>query len=224
MSCSVVKNMNNQEHMTSYLQQYGFQIEWIGPKSWVALYPKYRPSTFDEFETIWNLHPKEHATVKMFGKTVPIPRYQQSYGRDYAFSGNIAKSIQEPAYVADMRLNINILFADKYCFNGSLCNWYEPEHYIGPHSDDTRQLTPNSPIVSISWGCSRKFSLKKKNKTNDELQDISLILEDGDLLIMGGECQSTHKHEILKSKKIINEEKQKNRINFTFRCFKNKFN
>ena len=41
-------------------------------------------------------------------------------------------------------------------FNGVLVNWYENGlHYIGPHSDDERQLAPGAPILSLSLGATR---------------------------------------------------------------------
>jgi alkylated DNA repair dioxygenase AlkB len=73
----------------------------------------------------------------------------------------------------------------------------------------------NSPIASISWGFPRTFKLTPKN-TSDA--SMTLKLGDGDLVIMGGKCQQTHKHEILKIKKG-DLSTAGNRINFTFRCF-----
>ena len=43
-------------------------------------------------------------------------------------------------------------------------------------------------------------------------------LGDGDLLVMGGESQSTHKHELLRPGRAP-EEKTGRRINLTFRVF-----
>ena len=47
--------------------------------------------------------------------------------------------------------------------NQSLVNWYESNGSIGKHSDDTRQLKPNSEIFSFSFGpAKRTFILEPK--------------------------------------------------------------
>jgi alkylated DNA repair dioxygenase AlkB len=46
-------------------------------------------------------------------------------------------------------------------------NWYDGAlgHYIGPHSDDTRDLVPGVPIVIVSLGESRVFRLRPRGGT-----------------------------------------------------------
>jgi alkylated DNA repair dioxygenase AlkB len=187
----------------------------------------------------------------MFGKEIPVPRYQQSYGRSYVFSGVVSESIEETEYIREMRHALNqILKGNTHRplqvtpshmvedqpielsptpypneFNMCFCNWYEPHHYIGAHADDEKQLHRYAPIASISWGSTRTFVLtavvKRQDgaseKHNKVVQRREFELEDGDCLIMGGTCQQTHKHEVLKLKK---NQIRGNRINFTFRCFR----
>ena len=50
------------------------------------------------------------------------------------------------------------------------------KHYIGPHSDDTRQLSSNSTIASISLGASRKFILTPKKGLEGKSLKINLII------------------------------------------------
>lgn len=33
--------------------------------------------------------------------------------------------------------------------NGVLLNWYDPDDYIGPHSDDEKDLVKGHPIIYI---------------------------------------------------------------------------
>ena len=110
-------------------------------------------------------------------------------------------------------LKLSIKEIDKSTeYNSGLINWYQPEHYIGQHADDESNCVKNSNIASVSWGCTRRFRLTSKTH-----HSITLDLKDGDLVIMGGTCQKTHKHEIMKLRK---KDIHKNRINFTFRSFK----
>jgi len=88
-------------------------------------------------------------------------------------------------------------------YNACLMNWYKPDHSIGLHADDERSLRPDMPIISLSWGGPRRFLLRPK--PNVQLRDGSkmkeILLQDGDLLVMGGKCQSEFKHEIPRVRK-----------------------
>ncbi|CAJ1965660.1 unnamed protein product [Cylindrotheca closterium] len=99
-------------------------------------------------------------------------------------------------------------------YNACLQNWYQPDHSIGLHSDDESNLYANYPIFSISWGGTRRFLLRPKevktsakNGTNKQkrvtpaAEPVEIWLKDGDLLIMGGACQKTHKHEVPRPRK-----------------------
>ena len=88
-------------------------------------------------------------------------------------------------------------------------------HYIGPHSDDETQLAPGAPIFSVSWGATRRFRLLPRRKTMPNMAvKLDLEVADGDLVVMGGDCQKTHKHEVPKTKQLVGR-----RINATFRTF-----
>merc|ERR1719322_2362284 len=65
--------------------------------------------------------------------------------------------------------------------NGGLVNFYaDGGEYIGPHSDDQRQLRRGSPIVSVSWGVSRNFVMvpKKGTQASASLRRVTLLLND----------------------------------------------
>lgn len=222
--CKEVNAPHNGISLVQSLTNKGATITFIGPETWIALFRNYLPPRdANQFTEIWEQHPATFKTIKMFGKDTVIPRYQQAYGNSYSYSGIVSDAIDVPDFIAQMESQLNQLIIEYYRpgFNMCLCNWYEPHHYIGAHSDDVRQLIPHSPIASLSWGCTRTFVLKpkvSKLRSDSELHVMSVEVHSGDLLIMGGKCQTTHTHEILKTKK--KDPAQSNRINFTFRCFK----
>jgi alkylated DNA repair dioxygenase AlkB len=191
------------------------KLVWLNDEhtSWAVYIREFLQPLDEVFDETWNSHPSEFHTIRMFDKDVKLPRWQQAYGTAYTYSGAEAAAIAPTPLVASMMEALNDLVDHRYKFNMCLCNWYAPEHYIGPHSDDTRQLVPYSPIAGISWGAARHFVLTSKK---DPTKKNTFVLRDGDLLIMGGRCQETHKHEILKYKK---SDEKGNRISFTFRCF-----
>lgn len=81
---------------------------------------------------------------------------------------------------------------------------------MGWHSDDEDALGKDTAIASLSLGAVRKFCLRHKRQK--ELEQVSILLEDGGLLVMKGATQANWKHSIPKSAKIAAP-----RINLTFR-------
>lgn len=191
------------------------KLVWLNDEhtSWAMCIREFLQPLDEVFEETWNAHPTEFHTIRMFDKETKLPRWQQAYGASYAYSGTEAKAIAPTPLVSSLMEIMNDLIDHHFKFNMCLCNWYGPDHYIGPHSDDTRQLVPCSPIAGLSWGATRLFVLSSKSVPEKK---NTFVLHDGDLLIMGGRCQETHKHEIRKYKKM---DEKGNRISFTFRCF-----
>jgi alkylated DNA repair dioxygenase AlkB len=119
-------------------------------------------------------------------------------------------------------------------YNGCLQNWYMPEHCIGLHADDEKCMRADVPIFSLSWGGPRRFLFRAKAAYLPSSVDtasksslpaskataakVELILRDGDLLVMGGTCQKTHKHEVPKLRKTMDLPTGR-RINWTIRAF-----
>lgn len=181
------------------------------------------------FDDIWNVHPKEQDIIKMYGKDVKAPRFNQMYGHSYRFSGLNHEALPFSSFPHDF-LSKLLEWCDEFLKNrgiafdydwewGILVNWYDlnENHYIGPHSDKEKDLIPNSPIFGFSYGDARNFELTPidKEKKDDKL---SIELTHNSVVIMGGTCQKTHKHAVPKRKK--KEGECGKRINFTVRMFK----
>jgi alkylated DNA repair dioxygenase AlkB len=101
-------------------------------------------------------------------------------------------------------------------FNSCLLNLYHNgEEGMGWHSDDEKELDPKAPIVSVSFGASRKFAFKHKiDKTK-----AVIILENGSVLIMHPPTQEYWSHSLVTTKLATPA-----RINLTFRSIKNETN
>jgi|MDSZ01.1.fsa_nt_gb alkylated DNA repair dioxygenase AlkB len=192
--------------------------------SWVVIVRRYHPSDQTSFDELWKLRPDDPPYGTIMGRRVPFPRRTRAFGSDYAFSGQTADAspIEAlPALARSYRTKTSIIKLHK--LNGVLLNWYDASEgdYIGPHADDEGQLIRGEPILSITWTSPathfRRFRLLPKKK-----EDVSLTLDlyDGDLVVMGGRCQTTHKHEIMKSRKRQRDECVGRRINQTDRAFR----
>jgi len=165
----------------------------------------------------------------------------------YSGATNPARPVAESTVLPRLLDLTNDLVLDKEDdrskkpYNGCLQNWYTPEDSIGLHADDEKSISKDYPIFSLSWGGPRRFLFRKKqpktakgtNNSNDnsaaitrirsipadeEKYVVELWLEDGDLLVMGGTCQETHKHEVPTLRK--KDPPSSNRINYTIRAFR----
>jgi alkylated DNA repair dioxygenase AlkB len=94
-------------------------------------------------------------------------------------------------------------------FNSCLLNLYhDGREGMGWHSDDEKSLVRDGCIASMSFGAERKFSFRHKRTK----ETVSLVLEDGSLLVMAGTTQTHWHHQLPKSAKAGTP-----RINLTFR-------
>jgi alkylated DNA repair dioxygenase AlkB len=116
----------------------------------------------ERFEELWELRPAEfHRVSQPFtGKSIPLPRWQQAYGRDYRYTGSVNVALPIPP-----SLELYLAWARKQFdarLNGLLLNWYDAtqRHYIGSHRDSTSGLVEGIPIVTISLGANRAFRLR----------------------------------------------------------------
>lgn len=139
----------------------GFTRHWLDERCsfFEGRLPEELMPTAAGFEAIWALHPKDYHVIKIYGRLVETPRWQQAYGADYHYTGQLNAALPvarelEPFYewsraVVDERLN------------GMLLNWYDGAkgHYMGPHHDSGKNLLREAPIVTISLGEARVFRL-----------------------------------------------------------------
>jgi alkylated DNA repair dioxygenase AlkB len=118
------------------------------------------------FGELWALHPEHfHAIAQPFtGKTIPLPRWQQAYGRDYRYGGGVNLALPLPPILVPYLAWARQQFDTR--LNGLLLNWYDADlrHRIGPHRDSIVGLVEGSPIVTVSLGATRRFRLLPKGK------------------------------------------------------------
>jgi alkylated DNA repair dioxygenase AlkB len=112
------------------------------------------------FDALWALHPDTFHEIVMHGRKVRTPRWQQAYGADYAYTGNVNRALplapaMEP-WLAWARAEIDARL------NGLLFNWYDGTagHYIGKHRDSEVNRVEGTPIVTVSLGEERVFRVR----------------------------------------------------------------
>jgi len=149
--------------------------------------------------------------IKIFGKTIPIPRLQAFYGNkglSYKYSNINLEAKNWNDLLTSIKTDIELAYKIK--LNSVLLNLYRNGNDSnGWHSDDEPSLGKNPAIASLSFGSNRTFHLKHKKFKNLKTK---IELSNGSLLIMKGETQQFWYHQISKTKKQVAP-----RINLTFR-------
>jgi len=154
--------------------------------------------------------PWRHDEVVMFGKRITTARevaWFADAGIPYRYSGTLKQSVAWTPELVELKARIEQITG--LTFNSCLANLY---HHGGEgmswHSDDEKALVKHAGIASLSLGAERMFSFRHKS----DGETISLLLENGSLLVMKDETQDHWKHALPKAAKI-----KEPRINLTFR-------
>lgn len=158
-------------------------------------------------ETPWH-----QETAHLFNKQIPLPRLTAWSGdarKAYTYSG-IA---MQPTPWTDTLLALKSVVETvvQTQFNSVLLNLYrDGQDGVGWHSDAEPALGHNPTIASVSFGATRRFSLKHKYRK--ELKPVHLELGHGSLVVMQGATQHYWVHQVPKTTKPVGQ-----RINLTFR-------
>lgn len=163
------------------------------------------------FKKLLSETPWQQDDITIFGKTYQQPRLTALYGdnnKQYKYS-NI---VMHPKLFTNTLLEIKN-DVEKICsktFTSVLLNLYRNgKDSNGWHSDNEKELGNLPLIASLSFGAKRVFQLKHITETS---QRYKIELENGSLLIMGGDTQTNFKHQLPKTMRPLTQ-----RINLTFR-------
>lgn len=186
----------------------------LSDKSWCSVEYNFLKISKQEFDALWSLRPTTASKVVLYGKEMVIPRRQRLYGKSsYRFSNVTVESEPIDHPIIQKVLDEVNEREPTIEYNGILVNWYKDgSEYIGPHSDDEKDLVDNAPIYSVSLGQERVFRIHPKGK-GKYIRDI--MMEDGMLIKMCGNMQKEYKHSVPANKKYPGP-----RINLTIRAFK----
>ena len=204
-------------------------------RSWLIHADRWWPLDDAAIQTLWKARPVEPTRGVIMGRSVDFPRRTAAFGVDYKYTGQVQHSTPFSEAPTPLREVVSALCdageAPPFrIHNAALVNWYEAStgEYMGAHSDDEKELVRRAPVVSLSWttrGHYRRFRFTAKKHAPDAMLPDAwgfgpgcMPLRNGCLVVMGGQCQSTHKHELMKSTKQLGECEGR-RINLTLRAF-----
>jgi alkylated DNA repair dioxygenase AlkB len=146
----------------------------------------------------------------IFNKHIITKRKAAWYGdSNYAYTYSNATKYALPFTKELLELKAVAEKLTQSTYNSCLLNLYHNgDEGMAWHSDDEKTLAKNGSIASFSFGAERKFSFKHK-KTKET---VSLLLENGSLLVMKGATQTNWLHRLPPTTKVHTP-----RVNLTFR-------
>ena len=149
--------------------------------------------------------------ISMFGQVHDVPRLNAWYGdRDcsYSWSGIQMSPMEWTPTLSSIRQRVIELAGEE--FNSVLANLYrDGSDKVDWHADDEQVLGLTPGIASVSFGASRKFRLRRKDRS---LTATDIVLDSGDVLVMRGPTQQLWEHQVPRSKMV-----KAPRVNLTFR-------
>ena len=146
----------------------------------------------------------------IYGKLITTKRKVGWYGDeayDYTYSKTTKKALPWTDELQEIKNITEEKTGEQY--NSCLLNLYHNgDEGMGWHSDAEKELKKDGAIASLSFGAERKFLFRHKQGKDT----ISVMLENGSLLLMHGTTQTHWLHRMPPTKKVTTP-----RINLTFR-------
>ena len=204
-NCQVVDELTHtpqtEEPANDYLINHNSDIDVVNSQPY-SLIPGHPFAEFDEGmldREITYTHDLNNRKIKFFGD---VP---------YKYSNIVHQpcSIPKDSYLLEIINRFKTLFP-KFSFNSVLINKYANGFdHIPMHSDNEECIKPNSNIVTVSLGETRKINFQPIVHSHGS--DLSIDLQHGDVFVMSSKSQQLFRHGIPQDKsKLV-------RISLTFR-------
>lgn len=151
---------------------------------------------------------------------VMVPRkeyYHSMQGHPYTYGNGAGartyESMPTHPLIESVRTTLNNVHPGVWDFDVMFANLYENQHHhLGWHADDSPEMDPEHPIVTVSLGAEREIWFKSQYETGD-VQKI--LLPHGSALIMLPGVQQSHFHRIPKHDRPCGP-----RLSLTFRKYR----
>jgi alkylated DNA repair dioxygenase AlkB len=162
--------------------------------AWVDHAPGWLGGADDLFLRLQDTVPWRAERREMYDRMVDVPRLICSYGAGDA--------LPDPA-LAEARDTLNAIYSDELgeeFATAGLCFYRDGRDSVAWHGDRIgRGRSENTMVAIVSLGAERKLSLRPRSGG----EQIGFPVGHGDLLVMGGTCQRTWDHAVLKTAKPV---------------------
>jgi alkylated DNA repair dioxygenase AlkB len=162
--------------------------------AWVDVLPGWVTGSDDLFLRLQAEVPWRAENREMYDRMVDVPRLLCHYG--------VGAELPDP-----LLLEAREALSDHYeaelgerFVTAGLCYYRDGRDSVAWHGDRIgRGRTDNTMVAIVSLGAARRLSLRPRGGG----QQIGFSLGHGDLVVMGGTCQRTWEHAILKTAKPV---------------------
>jgi alkylated DNA repair dioxygenase AlkB len=163
--------------------------------AWLDLRAGWVANSDAVFERLIEHVPWKADTRTMYDQVVEVPRLLSRFGPDSPYP--------DPLLVqAQTELNAHYRAPSEQRFTtAGLCFYRTGNDSVAWHGDRVgRTINRDTMVAIVSFGAARTLSLRPKGGGGETLR---FPVGHGDLLVMGGSCQRTHEHAILKTKQAV---------------------
>jgi alkylated DNA repair dioxygenase AlkB len=160
----------------------------LDERSWVDYEPGWLAGSDELFAELLATGRFGQRTVKMYDRTVPEPRLTAGWSTEVDAS-DVPVALQEIAGTLSLRYDV--------AFDRIWVNLYrDGRDSVAWHGDTIgRSRTEDTMVAIVSLGDTRRLSLRPRLGG----ASVSFAMGHGDLLVMGGSCQRTWEHAVLKT-------------------------
>jgi alkylated DNA repair dioxygenase AlkB len=168
----------------------------LGSGAWVDVRPAWLSGADELFGRLVRGVPWHAERRKMYDRVVDVPRLLKFYGEHEPWP--------DPALV-DARDALSAHYADELgegFATAGLCFYRDGRDSVAWHGDTNgRSRTEDTIVAIVSLGHARRLSLRPR--PGAEGASVSFPVGHGDLLVMGGTCQRTWEHAVLKTARPV---------------------
>ncbi|RFA17181.1 alpha-ketoglutarate-dependent dioxygenase AlkB [Subtercola boreus] len=162
--------------------------------AWLDIRPGWVTNSDALFERLAQHVPWQADKREMYDRVVEVPRLVSWFGPEATFPDPVLERAQNDLNDHYRRP------ADQVFETAGLCFYRTGDDSVAWHGDRVgRAINRDTMVAIVSVGAARTLSLRPKG--GGEVQRFPV--GHGDLLVMGGSCQRTYEHAILKSKQAV---------------------
>jgi alkylated DNA repair dioxygenase AlkB len=166
--------------------------------AWVDVRPGWITGSDDVFAKLVQTVPWQAERRQMYERVVDVPRLLRFYGEDEPLPDPLLDQARD-ALNAHYRGELGEEFV-----TAGMCYYRNGRDSVAWHGDTIgRSRTEDTMVAIVSLGEARRLSLRPRTGGASQRHSLGFPLGHGDLIVMGGSCQRTWEHAILKTARPV---------------------
>ena len=166
--------------------------------AWVDVRPGWITSSDDVFAHLVRSVPWQAERRQMYERVVDVPRLLRFYGENEPLPDPLLDRARD-ALNAHYRDELGEDFV-----TAGMCYYRDGRDSVAWHGDTIgRSRTEDTMVAIVSLGEARRLSLRPRVGGASQRHSLGFPLGHGDLIVMGGSCQRTWEHAILKTARPV---------------------